>query len=208
MVAKVGSVQETGNVWEPYRLSDPAGIAVAAVTAFLNELQASGRSAATQRSYAMDLLRWFRFLWAVGVLWSQATRVEARDFCRWLVLCDKQSPGGKARPVGAGAGGVRNPVTGKPSLARTYAPTTRAHGETVVRGFYAFHQEVGSGPMVNPFPLVGERRGSRAHAHHNPMEPWQRERSGRYRPKLVARVPRCIPDERFNQFVRRAGFTP
>jgi integrase len=205
VVAKIGSVQETGNLWEPYHLSDPAGIAVAAVTAFLNELQASGRSAATQRSYAMDLLRWFRFLWAVGVLWSQATRVEARDFCRWLVLCDKPSPGGKARPVGAGAGGVRNPVTGKPSLARTYAPATRAHGETVVRRFYAFHQEVGSGPMVNPFPLVSERRGARAHAHHNPMEPWQRERSGRYRPKLVARIPRCIPDERFNQLFARLG---
>ena len=68
VVAKIGSVQETGNLWEPYQLSDPAGIAVAAVTAFLNELQASGRSAATQRSYAMDLLRWFRFFWAVGVL--------------------------------------------------------------------------------------------------------------------------------------------
>ncbi len=74
VVAKVGSVQETGNVWEPYRLSDPAGTAVAAVTAFLNELQASGRSAATQQSYAMDLSRWFRFLWAVEVPWSVSER--------------------------------------------------------------------------------------------------------------------------------------
>jgi hypothetical protein len=62
VVAKVGSVSETGDVWEPYRLSDQTGTTVAAVAAFLNELQASGRSAATQRSYAMDLLRWFRFL--------------------------------------------------------------------------------------------------------------------------------------------------
>jgi hypothetical protein len=59
-VAKVGSVEETGDVWAPYRLSDQTGATVAAVAAFLNELQASGRSAATQRSYAMDLLRWFR----------------------------------------------------------------------------------------------------------------------------------------------------
>jgi hypothetical protein len=205
VVAKVGSVRETGDVWEPYRLSDPSGATVAAVAAFLHELQASGRSAATQRSYAMDLLRWFRFLWAVEVPWAQATRVEARDFCRWLVLCVKPSPGGKAGPVGAGAGGVRNPVTGKPSLTSTYAPATRAHAETVVRGFYAFHQEVGSGPMVNPFPLVGERREGRAHAHHNPMEPWRHERSRRYRPKLVARVPRCIPDERFNQLFAGLG---
>jgi hypothetical protein len=179
VVAKVGSVSETGDVWAPYGLSDQTGTTVAAVAAFLNELQASGRSAATQRSYAMDLLRWFRFLWAVEVPWAQATRVEARDFCRWLVLCDKPSPGGRAVPVGAGAGGARNPVTGKPSLASTYAPATRAHAETVVRGFYAFHQEAGSGPMVSPFPLVGERRGGRAHAHHDPMEPWRQERPGR-----------------------------
>ena len=32
------------------------------------------------------------------------------------------------------------------------------------------------------------------------MEPFGNERSGRYRPRLVQRVPRRIPDERFNQF--------
>ena len=37
------------------------------MTVFLADLQACGRAAATQRSYAMDLLRWFRFLWAVEV---------------------------------------------------------------------------------------------------------------------------------------------
>ena len=37
----------------------------------------------------MDLLRWFRFLWALGVGWDQATRIEARDFCRWLQVAVK-----------------------------------------------------------------------------------------------------------------------
>ena len=37
----------------------------------------------------MDLLRWFRFLWAVGIGWDRATRVEARDFCSWLQVSDK-----------------------------------------------------------------------------------------------------------------------
>ena len=64
-------------------------MAVVPVTAFLQELQAAGRSAATQRSYAMDLLRWFRFAWAIEVPWDQATRVEARDFCRWLQVAGK-----------------------------------------------------------------------------------------------------------------------
>lgn len=75
-----------------------------------------------------------------------------------------------------------------------------AHGsETVLRSFYDFHLEAGSGPIVNPFPLVRERVGARAHAHHNPVEPFAKERSGRYRPRLDRRVPRRIPDERFNQ---------
>ena len=55
------------DLWEPVRLIDGDGEPVVAVTAFLQELQASGRSAATQRSYAMDLLRWFRFGWAIDV---------------------------------------------------------------------------------------------------------------------------------------------
>lgn len=66
MVA-VGGVAETGDPWEPYGLIDATGEPVEAVSTFLRDLQAAGRSAATQRSYAMDLLRWFRFLWTVEV---------------------------------------------------------------------------------------------------------------------------------------------
>ena len=62
---------------------------VGSAVAFFAELAACGRPATTQRSYGMDLLRWFRFLWAVGVGWDQATRAEARDFCRWLQVAGK-----------------------------------------------------------------------------------------------------------------------
>jgi len=195
VVDSVGAVVETEVIWEPYRLVDPGGGVVASVTAFLHELQAAGRSPSTQRSYALDLLRWFRFLWAVDVPWGQATRCEARDFCRWLALVDKPRRG--AGPLQAA--GVSNAVTGKRSPGRKYAVSTLAHSETVLRSFYAFHLEAGSGPIINPFPLVRERVGSRAHAHHNPMEPFAKERSGRYRPRVGARIPRRIPDERFNQ---------
>lgn len=37
----------------------------------------------------MALLRWFRFLAAVGVAWDQATGVEARDFSRWIQIAAK-----------------------------------------------------------------------------------------------------------------------
>ena len=73
VVDSVGAVVGTDVMWEPYRLVDPVGEVVGSVTDFLQELQASGRSPATQRSYALDLLRWFRFLWAVEVSWGQAT---------------------------------------------------------------------------------------------------------------------------------------
>ena len=89
MVPRSGAVVAGDDLWEPVRLIDASGEPVVAVRAFLRELQAAGRSAATQRSYAMDLLRWFRFGWAIDVGWDQATRVEARDFCRWLGLRDK-----------------------------------------------------------------------------------------------------------------------
>jgi site-specific recombinase XerD len=188
VVARVGRLEATGSPWEPYRVIDPLGEAVGPVGEFLMELQASGRSEATQRSYGHDLLRWFRFLWAVQVPWDQATWVEARDFCRWVQIARKPAS-------------VRWNRSDMPSAASggKYAPTTVAHGESVLRAFYDFHVDTGAGPMVNPFPLVRERRRKRVGAHHNPMQPHRNERGGLYRPKLVDRPPRCIPDEKFNE---------
>jgi integrase len=68
----------------------------------------------------------------------------------------------------------------------------------VLRGFYAYHLEAGTGPVVNPFPLDRSRRGGRPGAHHNPMDNYPEQRSGRYRPRLPSRVPRAVSDEEFN----------
>ena len=182
------------------------------MAAFFAELAACGRPATTQRSYGMDLLRWFRFLWAIGVGWDQATRVEARDFCRWLQVTVKPSRPHWRYPTGGapGSGGQPaaarvNAVTGKPSRGDRYEAATVAHCESVVRGFYDFHLEAGTGPMVNPFPLARHRGAGRGYAHHNPMDPFAGQRSGRYRPKVVARAPRCIPDERFDELFAQLG---
>jgi site-specific recombinase XerD len=183
VVPLVGRLVSTGDRYEPFRLIG-AGEAVAeAVTAYFRDLLAAGRSGATVRSYGMDLLRWFRFLDAAGVAWDRASRIEARDFCRWLQ--------GSRKPTAPG--GARGP----------YSPSVRAHSETVLRSFYAFHLDMGSGPVVNPFPLDRSRRGGRAHAHHNPMEPRRNERTGLYRPRVPSRVPRSIPDEEFNEIFAR-----
>jgi site-specific recombinase XerD len=183
VVPRSGALEATANPFGPYRLVDADGVIVAPVMAYLGDLQACGRSAATQRSYAMDLLRWFRFLRAVDVGWDQATRAEARDFCRWIQLAGKP---------------------GCPAPDAKYAPATVAHCETVLRSFYDFHLEAGTGPMVNPFPLARGRQG-RANAHHNPMEPFRAERTGRYRPKTPRRIPRQIPDEKFGELFARLG---
>jgi hypothetical protein len=57
-----GRLVASGDPWAPFGLVDPDGVPVASVDAFLRDLQAAGRSPATARSYAYDLLRWFRFL--------------------------------------------------------------------------------------------------------------------------------------------------
>jgi integrase len=213
VVPQRGSLEATGDLFVPYRLVDGDGAVVVPVAAFFAELAAYGRPATTQRSYGMDLLRWFRFLWALGVDWDQATRVEGRDLCRWLQLAVKPARPHWRYPAGAGRSGgavrapaaMTNAVTGKPSRGERYEASTVAHCESVLRGFYDFHLEAGTGPMLNPFPLSRHRRAGRAHAHHNPMEPFAGQRSGRYRPKVVTRAPRSIPDERFDALFAQLG---
>ncbi|MFZ5851653.1 MAG: site-specific integrase [Actinomycetota bacterium] len=191
MVPQTGALCETDDPFEPYRLLDAAGQSTAPVAAFLRDLQARGLSQTTQRSYAMALLRWFRFLAAVGVGWDQAARVKARDFSRWVQIGGKpvrrhwrgrdEAVETQLGPSAAGRGrGSPNPVTGKTPPGLRYAAATAAHSETVLRGFYQFHLEAGTGPMVNPFPLSRTRRGGRANAHHNPMQLFGDERSGLY----------------------------
>lgn len=200
VVPLTGSVQDTGDIFVPWRLADAAGAVVEPVSAFLAELQASGRSEATLRSYCKALLRWYRFLWAISVPWDQATRAEARDFCRWLQLADKPARPHWRRPGDAPAPrpdpAAVNPVTGKSAPGRRCAASTVAHCETVIRTFYEFHLDAGSGPMVNPFPLA---RHGRAHPHHNPMDPFRSEHAGLYRPRLARRLPRQIPDDMFTK---------
>jgi site-specific recombinase XerD len=187
-VPRSGRLVATGDRYEPYQLVGRDGTVLEAAAWFFRDLLAAGRAESTVRSYGMDLLRWFRFLDAAGVSWDRATRVEARDFSRWL-----QAGGKQPREPRAWRARADLPV-GAP-----YAPSVRAHSETVLRVFYDLHRDAGTGPIINPFPLDRSRRGGRAHAHHNPMEPYRDERSGLYRPRVPSRIPRSVPDEEFNE---------
>ena len=103
VVPFAGCLTETGDRYEPYRLAGADGAAVEAVTAYFRDLLAAGRADSTVRSYGMDLLRWFGFLWAAGVAWDRATRAEARDFpggCGSLASNRVRTGGARARPPG------------------------------------------------------------------------------------------------------------
>jgi len=207
VVPQVGALRETGRPFEPYQLLDSGGAVVVPVAGYLRDLQACGRTQGTQRSYGMALLRWFRFVWAVDVPWDRAGRVEARDFMRWLQAAGKppRVHWRTGRPPGAGgspAPGTVNPVTGKASPGRGFAVATVAHCETVLRAFYEYHLEVGTGPMVNPFPLA---RPGRAGPRQNRVGSSGGERTGLYRPRRPRRIPRRIPDHLFDELFAGLG---
>ncbi len=133
------------------------------------------------------------------------------DFCSWIQFTSKPARPHWRYPEGGGPGtttraaaGTPNAVTGKPSAGRGYATATVVHCESVLRGFYDFHLEAGSGPIVNPFPLA-RGRGGRANAHHDPMDRFAGERTGQYRPRTVRRIPRQIPDDRFDELFAQLG---
>lgn len=211
-VALAGSLVATGEPFEPCRLVDASGKSIGPAAVYLAELLACGRSVKTLRSYGMALLRWFRFLSALEVAWDQATRVEARDFCRWLQVARKPvrphwrypDGGGPASEVTRGTE-MAEPGLGTVPDADRYAAVTVAHCESVLRSFYDFHLEAGSGPMLNPFPLARARAGSRDRVKHNHDEGFGGKRGGRYRPKVVTRAPKAIPDKQFDQLFAKLG---
>ncbi|MFI9772492.1 site-specific integrase [Streptomyces sp. NPDC052415] len=89
VLPELGRLQETGDQWAPYQLLDQDGVVVDPVRVFFAELQAEDKPASTVRSYGMDLLRWWRFLWALNIEWNRATRTDARDFIRWMQIANK-----------------------------------------------------------------------------------------------------------------------
>jgi hypothetical protein len=157
-IPRWGRLVETGDRYEPYRLVDADGAAVAPVAVFLQELLAAGKAAATVRSYGMDLLRWWRCLHAVEVPWDRATRVDARDFSYWIQLTVKpRATAAERRP--ARSVGAPNPVTGK--LETAPQTTSPVHGRQPPQARLAVPHRIRR-EVHNPIHLLrGERGGNR-----------------------------------------------
>ncbi|MGW5098165.1 tyrosine-type recombinase/integrase [Streptomyces nodosus] len=132
----------------------------------------------------------------VQVEWDRATSAEVRDFVLCLRVTTK--PRTSARTQSAATAGTTNTITKKPYLDDLYKPRTIRHSNAVIRSFYEFWIESGSGPLVNPVPLARSAR-RRPHVHHNPLDPYGSEGRLRYNPKVPRRRPRQMPDERWNE---------
>ena len=192
VVARTGRVAPTDDATLPWVVLDGAGAPIEAVAEFLRDLLACGNSPASCRSYAFDLLRWFRFLAAVDVPWHRATRLEVRDFVLWLRAC--HNPFRVRHRAGTAAAGSINRRTGKACLSAGYAPATINHAVSVIAGFYDLHLSTGQGPALSPVPSQS-RDGGRLDAHHNPLEPFRARGRGQYRQKQPEREPRAVPDD-------------
>ena len=61
-VPRLGSVEKSAGRFPPFVVVDGGGVEVAPVSGYVKELALSDMSVLTCRSYAYDLLRWFRVL--------------------------------------------------------------------------------------------------------------------------------------------------
>ena len=170
----------------PYLVVDDTGSAVEPVSRFLRELALSDRSPLTVRSYAMDLLRWWRLLGVLEVGWDVATTDEVAVLVGWL----RTAPNPQRR--GSGFPGAMNVKTGKGALASGYASSTINHALSVLSGFYAFHSHYGRGPVVNPVPPQARRRA--VFAHRSPLEPVRHAPRAPLRQRTPTLAPRAIAD--------------
>jgi len=165
----------------------------AAASSYLRELTASDCSPTTIRSYAFDLLRWFRFLDGQLVDWERAERLDVRAFVDHM----RETP--TAQSLRRSGIGAKWPSSeGRVDVAETPAPfaaRTINHQLSVLFGFYEHACAAHLGPLVNPVPAQRTRGGGRPHAHHNPMEEFTTRHRGSYRQKTPRPVWRGLSDD-------------
>ncbi|MEU9411645.1 site-specific integrase [Streptomyces sp. NPDC048281] len=194
-VPRVGSVVELETVHPRYAVLDASGGGVEPVAAYLRELALDDNRPLTSRSYAYDMLRWYRLLWFLGVDWERATEAEVSALVGWLRAAENPQRGRRS-PEAPPPGSV-NLRTGKRYLKAGYAPTTINHNLTVVSSFYAFHRHHNRGPLVNPVP---ESRAQRqALAHRAPDAAMPVFRRARLRQRVRQTDPRAIPDAMWDE---------
>ena len=195
LLGNAGRVVEPGIDGLPVLVLDAFGEPIDPITGFLRELTACDQGSSC-RSYAYDLLRWWRYLAAIDVAWDHARREDVRDLVLWMRQAENPQRA-RSRP-GAPVAGSVNAVTGKSYLAAGYAPRTINHQLAVLSRFYEFHRSMGRGPLLSPVP-VASRGGARVGAHGNPLMPFPAHRRGAFRQKVPVAAPRGLEDAVFDE---------
>ena len=72
----IGTVVPGESALLPWMVLDGAAREIGPISSYLRDRMLGDASPSTCRSYAFDLLRWFRVLWAVDVGWEQVTEAE------------------------------------------------------------------------------------------------------------------------------------
>lgn len=145
----VGVVQQRGSAALPYVVLDRGGEEVGVISAYLQELALSDASPLTVRSYAHDLLRWWRVLDALEVGWDRATAAEVEVLVGWM----RTAPNSQRRAT-ASLSPAAHARTGKLPLAARYAPASINHSLSVIASFYGFHARFGQGLCLTRCPRV------------------------------------------------------
>lgn len=171
---KFGSVIRTSDPSLPWRVAGlPTAEDAAVIDDFLITLAANDCSSQTLRSYAFDLLRWWRFLAVAGIRWDTARREDVRDLVLWM----------------------RQPQT--PNGRRAYRPASINHMLSVLSVFYEHQARQGKGPVMNPVPAPAS--GARRYAHHDPLGPYRPQQRAQYRQRVVDGPPRALSEDVVNR---------
>lgn len=171
---KFGSVVRTSHPSLPWRVAGlPAAEDAILIEDFLITLVANDCSPQTVRSYAFDLLRWWRFLAVAGNRWDTARREDVRDLVLWM----------------------RQPQT--PNGRRAYRPASINHALSVLSVFYEHQARQGEGPVMNPVPAPAA--GVRRYAHHDPLDPYRPQQRAQYRQRVVDGPPRALSENVVNK---------
>lgn len=198
---RIGAVRAGTTASLPFVVVDGRGEEVEPVSTFLRDLMLTDMSPLTVRSYANDLLRWWRLLHALGVGWDRATRADVEVLVGWMRSAEnpQRHRGRSSSTAESASQGSLNRRSGKRALGSGYAPATINHALSVVSSFYTFHAQFGRGPVANPVPASSTRRARLAHR--SPLEPRPEHRRAPLRQKPAELVPRSIPDKLADELI-------
>ena len=211
VVPLLGSLEATGDLFQPYRLVGHDGGGVGSAAASFAELTARG-AAGDDAAFVWDgSAALVPVLVGARVDWDQATRVEARDFVDWLQVTVKPTrlhwryPAGGAPASATEPAAARvNAVTGKPSRGDRNEAATVANCESVLRAFTTSTWRWGRGRCSTCSRCLGTagpdgRRRTTIRWSRSPGS--AAAGTGR----RSSRAPRCIPDERFDALFEQPG---